>query len=301
LSAATFPQLGMICALVAPLCWAVGVTLFRQSSAGRPIALNLFKNMLALGLLTLTMIATGTRVPLERDAGDWVRLAVSGVVGLAVADTFLFAALARLGAARLAIIDLVYAPTVVLLSWAFLGEHMRPAYFVGAAVVLVGVAIASVDRDALDREHWRSSPASGYLYGLGAIVGTALGVVLAKPVLERSDLIEVTWTRLLAGVAAQAIGLTVARAWGAVVPVFRPSPLWRTLVPATVVGTYFSLLFWLGGFKWGTASVAAVLNQMATVYILVLARVVLHEAIPVRRLVGAGIAIAGAVAIVLTR
>jgi drug/metabolite transporter (DMT)-like permease len=298
--AAILSQLGIICALVAPLCWAVGVTLFRKSVAARPIAMNLFKNLMALVMLTLTMLATGTTVPVERGAGDWLRLAVSGVLGLAVADTCLFAALARLGSARLAIIDLVYAPIVVFLSWAFLGERMAPAYFVGAAVVLAGVAVATVDRDTLGRDGERS-PLSGYLYGLGAIGGTGLGVVLAKPVLEGSALIEVTWSRLLAGVVAQAIALTLFRAWPSVVPVFRPSPLWRTLVPATIVGTYLSLLFWLGGFKWGQASVTAVLNQMATVYILVLARVVLHETISTRRLVGASIAIAGAVAIVFTR
>ena len=297
---AILSHLGVLCALIAPLCWAVGVILFRQSTAGRPMALNFFKNVLALGLLTITMIATGTGVPVDRSAMDWLRLAVSGVLGLALADTFLFAALARLGAAKLAVIDLVYAPVVIVLSWAFLGERMRPAYFVGAAIVLTGVAIASVDREALARDPGRS-PIAGYLYGLGAIVGTALGVVVAKPVLEGADLIEVTWTRLLAGVVAQAISLTVIGAWRDVVPVFRRSPLWRTLVPATVVGTYFSLIFWLGGFKWAPASVAAVLNQMATVYILVLARVVLHEAIPFRRLLGAGIAIAGAAAIVLSR
>ena len=297
---AIVPQLGVICALVAPLCWAVGVILFRQSTAGRPIALNFFKNMLALGMLTVTMLATGTSIPLDRSPTDWLRLAVSGILGLALADTFLFAALARLGAARLAIIDLVYAPIVIVLSWLFLGERLQPAYFFGAAIVLTGVGIASIDRDALARDP-RTSPLAGYLYGLGTICGTALGVVIAKPVLEGSDLIEVTWTRLLVGVLAQTIGITAMSGWADVVPVFRRSPLWRTLVPATIVGTYFSLMFWLGGFKWGPASVAAVLNQMATVYILVLARVVLHEAIPFRRLLGAGIAIVGAVAIVLSR
>jgi drug/metabolite transporter (DMT)-like permease len=250
-------------------------------------------------MLTLTMLATGTSIPADRSAADWLRLVVSGVLGLAIADTFLFAALARLGAARLAIIDLVYAPIVIVLSWALLGERLQPAYFVGAAIVLAGVALASIDRDALSRDP-NKSPVSGYLYGLGTIAGTALGVVIAKPVLESSDLIEVTWTRLLVGVLAQAIGITAIGAWRDVAPVFRRSPLWRTLVPATIVGTYFSLMFWLGGFKWGPASVAAVLNQMATVYILVLARIVLHETIPFQRLVGAGIAIVGAVAIVLS-
>jgi drug/metabolite transporter (DMT)-like permease len=135
---AILSHLGVLCALIAPLCWAVGVILFRQSTAGRPMALNFFKNVLALGLLTITMIATGTGVPVDRSAMDWLRLAVSGVLGLALADTFLFAALARLGAAKLAVIDLVYAPVVIVLSWVLTWVYVRWAnthYDAGLAAV----------------------------------------------------------------------------------------------------------------------------------------------------------------------
>ncbi len=82
---------------------------------------------------------------------------------------------------------------------------------------------------------------------------------------------------------------------------FRPSIAWKTLVPGAIVGTYLSLVFWLGGFKWADASVAAVLNQMATIYILVLARLVLGETIVPRQVLGAGFAVAGALVIMLTR
>jgi len=80
---------------------------------------------------------------------------------------------------------------------------------------------------------------------------------------------------------------------------FRPGPLWRTLVPAAFVGTYLSLLFWLGGFKWADASVAAVLNQMATVYLLLFARFVLKEQLRPRQVAGSLLAASGALWIVL--
>ena len=37
----------------------------------------------------------------------------------------------------------------------------------------------------------------------------------------------------------------------------RPSAVWRTLVPASVLGSYVSMLLWIGGFKWADASVAS--------------------------------------------
>jgi len=290
--------LGEVCALGAPLCWAFAVIWFKRTAGASPVAMNVFKNGTALILLTATMGIFGVGLPIGRSGEDWLRLVLSGVLGLAVGDTLFFASLARLGAARIALVDLVYAPTVVALSWLLLGEQLGHSFLLGTAAVLGGVTLASLDPRALVEER-PADVRAGVLFGVAGIVGTAVGVILAKPVLEHSNLIEVTWTRLLAGVVAQALWLSAARGWAPVLPVLRPSPLWRTLLPAAVMGTYFSLLLWLGGFKWANASVAAVLNQMATIYILVLARVWLGEPLSARRIAGAGVAIVGAVAIVL--
>ena len=60
-------------------------------------------------------------------------------------------------------------------------------------------------------------------------------------------------------------------------------------------------MLWLGGFKWGQAAVASVLNQMATVYMLVLARVFLGERLRKRQVVGAIVAAGGALWIVWSK
>jgi len=59
------------------------------------------------------------------------------------------------------------------------------------------------------------------------------------------------------------------------------------------------MLLWLAGFKWTSASVAAVLNQMTTVFIIALSRVVLGEVVTARRATGAAIALAGTILIVV--
>lgn len=292
--------LGELCALLAPLAWAVAVILFKRSGSAPPASLNLFKNTGAVVLLTLTLGVLGVGPPADRPAADWARLVVSGVLGLAIADTLLFAGLKRIGASRLAVVDTAYAPTVVLLSWAFLTETPGPAFMIGAVAVIVGVTVATVERGALAGAAGREI-AIGMLFALGGIVGTAVGVIVAKPVLEGSHLVEVTWTRLVAGVLAQAAWTTLRGEWGEAAVAFRPGPLWRTLVPATFFGSYLSMMLWLGGFKWAEASTAAVLNQMATVYILVLARAVLGEKLRPAQVGGALVAAAGAAFIVVSR
>lgn len=258
-----FARAGEVCALLAPLCWAVAVIFYRKTDLP-PLSMNLFKNTVAIALLTLTLGALGVAIPLERSPGDWLKLVGSGVIGIAVADTLLFEGLKRVGAARVAVIDTVYAPLMVLMSWLFLSEEPTGAFL------------------------------------LGSVVGTASGVMLSKPVLERSDLFEVTWTRLVAGTVALVVWTTLRGQWSVGSEAFYRWRSWKTLLPATLFGTYLSLLFWLGGFKWGDASVAAVLNQLATVYILVLARTVLGETLGVRQVVGASLAVAGAAVIVVT-
>jgi len=81
--------------------------------------------------------------------------------------------------------------------------------------------------------------------------------------------------------------------------VFRPSATWKTLVPASILGAYVALLLWLGGFKWASASVAAVLNQMSSVFTIVLARMFLGEVVTRRRAIGGAAAVLGAIVVLI--
>lgn len=266
------------------------------------MALNLFKNTVALVVLAPLVWIVDGGLHLERAGEDWLRLVVSGLFGLSLADSLLFAALRRIGAARVAVVDTVYAPLVVLLAWGVLGEPLGPGFLAGAGLVLGGVAMATIEPGVLSRrDEDGASLLGGMVLGACAISGTAIGVTLAKPALASGGLLEVTWIRLVAGVGGQLLYLTVTNTWAEVAPIFRPQPLWRTLLPATLFGTILSLVLWLGGFKWAPASTAAVLNQMATVYILVLARVFLGERLRPARVLGGLVAAAGALTIVLGR
>lgn len=292
------PHAGEIAALLAPLAWSTAMILYKQTHAPA-VSINLFKNTLAVVLLAVTMLVIGEAPPADRPWTDWLRLGVSGLLGLSIADTLLFMGLAKVGASKVAIVDTVYAPVVVLLSWGVLGERPTGAFLVGAALVVGGIVLATVHKDAL-RVGARDELVGMALAGL-AVSSTACAVVLAKPVLEHSGLVEVTTTRLAFGLLGQLVWLGATRRWANAGVAFRPGPLWRTLVPAAFIGTYVSMMLWLGGYKWADASVAAVLNQMATVYILAMARFVLGERLRPAQIVGAGLAACGALWIVLSR
>lgn len=287
--------LGDAMAIGCALAWALAVLALRRVEGVSAAALNLFKNTLASGLLLVTMLAVGMPFDGERGALEWGALALSGVLGLAIADTLFLAGLRRVDASVAAIADCAYAPTVLLLSIVALGEPLGAGLLAGAPLVVLGLAIVGWDRPGstgkrIDRR--------GLLLCLAGVVTTAIAVVIAKPALDRSELVEATAVRLAAGSIALLGWELAAGRHEAALALFTPQRAWRWAVPGALLGSYVAMILWLGGMKYGTASRAALLNQSGALFVLVLSRFV-GEVVPPRRWVGAGIALVGVLAVLV--
>lgn len=312
---AAHPLLGVGLALGCALVWSVAVILFKKALDVAPTvpvaAINLFKNTVGIVLLGATMLALGLPIDLHRSGADWLALSASALLGLALADSLLFAALDRIGPGLLAVSELVAAPFQMTLAVLFLGEGLSPTLVVGALAVIGGLAFAARDPEpgaAIPARFGADSAGvrrKGIWLAISAMAAMSVGILLVKRPLESGNLVEVTFIRLVIG----NLGLLVwmrARARGpqAVRAMFLPfvlPALRRVLLPAAVVGTYLSMLLWLGGFKYGHMSVVSVLNQMSTVFTLGLAWLVLGERLTRRRAVGSALALVGAAVIVALR
>ena len=66
----------------------------------------------------------------------------------------------------------------------------------------------------------------------------------------------------------------------------------------TFFGSYLSLVCWLGGFKYSHADTAALLNQMSTVFIVILASLLLKEPLTRMKLAAVGMALLGAIIVI---
>lgn len=292
-------MLGEACALGAALTWAISVILFKRSEAIPPLGLNLFKNTVAILGLLITLPALGVGVVWDRPASEWLALAASGVLGIALADTLFFVALRKLGPGLTTVIDCAYTPTVVGLSGLLLGEPIGVGLIVGGAMVLGGVGVVAIQPGALGPP--REGFGVGVAAGLLGIIALAIGVILARPILAQRELVEVMLVRLVFGVTGQLVYTALTRRGAEAFAAFRPSPVWRQLVPAAILSTYFAMLLWLAGFKWAGASVAAVLNQTSTIFTLILAWLILGEPLSPRRALGAAVAFAGVAVVLFAR
>ena len=289
--------LGEVFALLAAITWAIALVLFKRSGESvPPLALNLFKNVIGLILLGVTLLALGegwsTLAPFSRE--DIYVLIISGVVGIALADTLFFHALNLVGVGIISIVDCLYSPFAILFAYLMLSETLTVYHYLGGALILGGVFLSSGHGPPANRT--RGQILLGVVLGMLAMAMVTAGIVYAKPVLEAQDfpLVWATMIRLIFGtLALAAIALASAHRrthWSA----FRPSRVWRISVPASVLGTYLSMIFWVGGFKYAEASIAAILNQTSVIFALILATWILKEAFTRRKLVAVILALGGA-------
>ena len=79
-------------------------------------------------------------------ARTWVALMYSALFALCVAYTIWYVAIRAIGPARTAVYSNVVPIVAMLTAVVFLGEHLTPSRIVGAACVLIGVALTRVGK-----------------------------------------------------------------------------------------------------------------------------------------------------------
>jgi drug/metabolite transporter (DMT)-like permease len=263
-----------------------------------PPALNLLKNGLVLLLLApVVLLLPATQWP-TLDAGELLLVLVSGIIGIAVADTLYFRALNELGAGRMGVIGNLYSPVVLILGFVFLDERLGFQQWVGFGLVGLGVLLVSKPP-----RQWQTRPAQplrGVLLGMLAIALMAVAIVMVKRILETQPLLWITFLRLLGAVAGLALLAALPRLRPAFA--FQPQAVpWPRLVLAALVGQGLSMVLWLGGYKYTSASVAAILNETASVFLVVLAAVWLREPLGRRAYVGVMLTFSGIACMLLGR
>jgi len=277
-SAGNIPHLGEILALASAVVWAVAVILFRISGKTvSPFALNLFKNTVALLLFLPLLPLLGKPFLPAASAADYALLLFSGFLGIAVSDTLFLTALNLLGASLLAIVDCVYSPYIIVLSYVFLGERLNPWQFLGVLLIAAAIAVMGWKSTGENGKLPRRDLFRGTVLGILAMLTVAVGIVMIKPMLAHTDVFWATAMRLVGGIGGLVLALPFHPRRRAVLAPLLDFSQWKVLVPASVLGSFFSLLFWVAGMKFTLASIAAVLNQMNVIFVFILAAVFLRE------------------------
>jgi len=284
--------MGTFFALMTAVMWAAAIIYLKRSGETvPPFALNVFRVGLSSALLVPTVVFAGQELFYPAPLRDYLILFASGVIAIAISDTFLLMALNRLGAGIMAIVDCLYAPFVVFFAFVMLGERLGAWQWVGMGLVIVGVLIA-----ARHEPPHGTKPRQilvGSLFGLLAMATVTFGIVLAKPVLERSPILWATTMRQIGALIVLIPAALALPGRRGIFGLFLPARNWRFTVPGTLLGSYLALIFWIGGMKYSLAGPAAILNQTSSIYVLIFASIFLKEPFTARKVVASVLAIGG--------
>ena len=296
-----FPYAGEFYSLFCALLWAVGVLLFKSSGKYlEPIVLNMFKNTIALVLFIATMFLAGTDwFPEGISTAQVIVLMASGALGIGIADSIFFASLNKLGAGRSAIVDCLYSPFVVLASYTYLGEPIGPALLLAIAMMASAIVLAAWKPDRGENDANTAVLRTGVMLGIVSMACMAAGIVIAKPILDVADPLWATAIRLAGGWLLLLVLTGGKRLRASTIRAFRPSSAWKTTIPAAVVGAYLAMFFWIAGMKYTRTSLASVLNQTSTIFVVLLAGIFLNESLTARKIFATLLAFGGAAIAIL--
>jgi drug/metabolite transporter (DMT)-like permease len=296
---------GEVFSLLCALCWGVAVILFRRSGLSvPPLALNLFKNVFGTVLFLITMLVL--QVPLlppENTLADFWILFGSGMLGIGLSDTLFLWSLNRIGAGSIAVVECLYCPLVALCAFFYLGEDLGPVLLVAMGLMTAGILVASRGEkggpggcDAGGgKVCWR-----GTLAGILSMVGMAVGIVVAKPVLNHSNVWWAVVMRLSGALVFLGLLAFLPRIRGAYRRAFTPGPHWKPMIPASFAATYLGMTLWIAGMKYTDTSVASVLNQSSTIFIPLLAVLFLKESMPPRKILAVVLGFGGILVLALS-
>lgn len=288
-------QLGEQLALSAAFVWSVAVILIRLSGLELgALPLTIFKSGVAtLAFFITTPFLSSAAWP-QLSWHEWSILILSGILGISIADTMVVAALNRLGASLHALADCLYTPSMALIGYLLFRESLSGWEVVGGMLVVGGVAFGM----RLTKEVPSiGALLSGLALAAGAHVIMAVGILIARDIYAHHSVVWVSGIRFAVATLVLILYAYLSGRTKDISEGIRRRDLWKWTLPLSLLGPYLATMFWALGFVYTKAGRAAVFNQMSTVFITILALVVLKESLNLRKMAGLFLAIVGSLVV----
>jgi len=293
---------GELAAFGTALCWSVSAIFFtRAAHRSGGVTINHARVALAIPMMAiLHLVVRGEIFPGGVEGYRWGWLALSGVIGLALGDSFLFNAFVLIGP-RLSLLIMSLVPILsTTAAWAFLGERLAAREIGGVLLAVGGIAWVVLERrgDPEDPARRRYGPGIGMAF-CGAL-GQALGLVAAKKGMAGDfPAVSATLVRMVAAAAAM-WGIALLRRDA--VRIARAAADRRALRPlllAVFLGSALGIWLSLVSVQHARLGIASTLMALTPVLILPLAHWQLGEKITRRAVLGTLVSFAGVAVLLL--
>lgn len=288
------PLLGELSAVLTAFLWSGSALVFASATA-RVGSFQVNITRLILAVVYLVMLILILQLDLNLSAGQVLNLSISGLIGLALGDTFLFKAFQEIGA-RVSMLVMSLAPAIAaLLAYLVLGEQLSPLGVFGIVITLSGISIVVLDRGT-DGVRKMSMTTPGIVYAILAAVGQGGGLIFAKMAFQEGNVNGFVATTIRI-VASLVLLLPVALMTGRYNTPFQMYALdrkafWLTAL-GSVLGPFLGITMSLIAIEYAKVGVAATIMATVPILMLPLVRFVYKEKLGWKAILGAFVAVAG--------
>jgi drug/metabolite transporter (DMT)-like permease len=252
-------------------------------------------------LVLLNLLFFRQPFPFNASSDRWSWLMLSGVIGLAMGDAFLFQAYLYVGP-RLGMLLLSLSTVFgVLEAWIIFGETLRLAQIIGITLTMAGILWVLLEQGDINAPKIRPSPV-GILYGVLAAIGQATGLVFSKQGMQGNfSPIQGNVIRMLAAVLALLVLMLIQRQAGKTVQTLRANPRALPLLAvAALIGPVIGVSLSLLAVQNTAVGVASVLTSLAPIFMLPIAHFLFKEHLGWQAVAGTILAMVGVAILFLT-
>lgn len=283
---------GELAALGAALSWAVGGLLIENASKkANTTDLNLVVKI--SGFLMISIIAGfigNGFFPIGVSGASWFWLVLSGIIGFALGDNFLFRAFHLIGV-KIAFLIFSLAPAITaLLGWIFFGETLTIFNLIGMLLVIGGIFLVILERGTL-RVKLRF-PLGGLVAAFLAALGQALGVILSKQGMGDYDAFTVSQVRLVGGILALLVMLFLRRGESNL-KVFKDPKITGGTLSSAFLGTVIGVTLSMVAIANTKAAIASTLMAVSPIMVIPITIFFQKQKLDVREIAGAVLSVAG--------
>lgn len=286
-------HIGEISAILAATAWSVNtVVMEKHGTKLTSMAINFLRTSLGFVALTCLILLLGsTLLPAGVSPEAWAALLSSGLIGFAVGDTFLMAAVKNIGS-RVTFLIYSFSPVITgILGYLLFQEKMSILSLIGTAVILAGVVIVIFQGDLKGLRLNYSK--RGILDAFIAAAGQSVGVILSKFGSAQLDSLAATQIRLLGGLLGLLVLFLTRHLWAELKPVLTDRGSQVVTLSTSLLGTVVGVVLSMIAIKNTQAAIASILMSIMPVIIIPLSVLFLKEKIKPREVLGALLTVIG--------
>ncbi|MCB0204258.1 MAG: DMT family transporter [Anaerolineae bacterium] len=303
------PGIGELAALATAVLWSF--TGIQFTFAGRRVgspAVNRMRLAIAVFYLSLAhLVLNGQWWPLDASRQQWFWLGLSGIVGLAIGDAFLFQAYVTIGPRRAAVIMTTVPVMSTVLAWLWFGEVLSAAELLAMSLTLFGVAwVVSERRNNRSRVSFtgdedRRVYLIGVLLALGGAAGQSLGLLLSKKGLEGGfPPLSATVIRMVVATAAIWLVTLLRGRAPATIQALRDRRALVLIAAGAFTGPFLGVWNSMIAVQNAPVGIASTLMSLSPVMLIPLSHYFFGERVTSRAILGTLIALTGTALIFLT-